>query len=156
MMCPDHGTIDHIGSAIPTRHFRQGFEHRIENPGFHPSSVAPEHAVPLAIFIRKMPPLRTCPSHPHHAFKIEPIVPGRTASAASLRWQQRPDQRPFFVRYTNPLTQNYLPKDSLESALESQVKLCPRNLGSRKHARVRFPTPFCLCPHCKPMTISRS
>ena len=134
MMCPDHGAIDHVGSAIPTRHFRQGFEHRIEYPGFYPSSVAPEHAVPLAIFIGKMPPLRTRPRHPHHAFKIEPIVPSRTAPSASLRWQQRPDQRPFFVRYSNPLTQGCLPKDSLESAHESQVKLCPRNLA---------PTPPC-------------
>jgi len=128
MMCPDHGAIDHVGSTIPTRHFRQGFEHRIEHPGFHPSSVAPEHAVPLAIFIGKMPPLGARSRHPHHAFKIEPIVPGRTATPSSLRWQQRPDQRPFFVRYSNPLAQDRLPKDSLESTHESQVKLCPRNL----------------------------
>lgn len=70
MMCPDYGAIDHVGDAIATCHFRERFEHRIEHPGFDPSSVAPEHAIPLAIFVGEVAPLGACPRHPHHAFKI--------------------------------------------------------------------------------------
>ena len=128
MMCPDHGAIDHVGGAIATRHFRQRFEHRIEHAGLDPSSVAPKHAVPLAIFVRQVPPLRTRPRHPHHTFEIRPVILCRTASPTSLRRQQGANQRPLRVRYSNPLAQHCLPKDSLESAPEFQVKLCPRNL----------------------------
>ena len=92
MMRPDHGAIDHVGGAIATCHFRESFEHRIEHPGFHPSSVAPEHAVPFALFIGKVAPLGTCPRHPHHAFKIESVVLGWSTPPASLRRQQWPDQ----------------------------------------------------------------
>ena len=130
MMCPDHGAIDHVGGAIATCHFRESFEHRIEYSGLDPSPVAPEHAVPLAIFIGEVTPLGTRPRHPHHAFKVSPVVLGRTAPSASLRWQQRADQCPFFIRNPNPLAQLCLPKDSFESARESLVKLCPRNLES--------------------------
>jgi hypothetical protein len=128
MMCPDHRAVDHVGSAIAACHFRQGFEHRVEHPGLHPSAVAPEHAVPLAIFIGKVTPLRACPGHPHHAFKIQPVVLRGATTSAPLRWQERANQCPFLVRHTNPLAQRRLPKDSLESTSESPVKLCPRNL----------------------------
>jgi hypothetical protein len=133
MMCPDHGAIDHVGGAIATRHFRQRFEHCIEHAGLDPSSVASKHAVPLAIFVRQVPPLRTRPRHPHHTFEIQPVVLGRTASPTSLRRQKRANQRPLRVRHANPLTQRCLPKDSLESTPESQVKLCPRNLVLYRH-----------------------
>jgi hypothetical protein len=132
MMCPDHRAVDHVGSAIAACHFRQGFEHRVEHPGLHPSAVAPEHAVPLAIFIGKVTPLRACPGHPHHAFKIQPVVMSGATTSAPLRWQERANQCPFLVRHTNPLAQRRLPKDSLESTSESPVKLCPRNLVWRQ------------------------
>jgi len=69
-MCSNHGAIDHVGGAIAACHFCERFEHRIEHPGFNPPSVAPEHAVPLAIFIGEVAPLGTRPRHPHHTFKI--------------------------------------------------------------------------------------
>ena len=138
MMCPDHRAVDHVGSAIAACHFRQGFEHRVEHPGLHPSAVAPEHAVPLAIFIGKVTPLRACPGHPHHAFKIQPVVLRGATTSAPLRWQERANQCPFLVRHTNPLAQRRLPKDSLESTSESPVKLCPRNLISSLFQKIRL------------------
>jgi hypothetical protein len=128
MMCPDNGAIDHVSGRIATRQFRQRFEHCIEHASLNPSSVAAEDAVPFAIIIGKMSPLRARPRHPHHTLKIEPVVLRRTATTPTFRRKQWPDQSPLIVRYTNALAQDSLPKDSLESTRESHVKLCPRNL----------------------------
>lgn len=128
MMCPDDGAIDHVGSHVSLHHFRQRFEHRIEHAGFDPSSVAAKDAVPLAIFVGQVPPLRARPRHPHHAFVVKPVILRRSAPPASFRGQQWPDQCPLIVRYANSFAQDCLPKDSLESTSESHVNLCPRNL----------------------------
>jgi hypothetical protein len=97
MMCPDNGAIDHVSGRIATRQFRQRFEHCIEHASLNPSSVAAKNAVPFAIFIGQMPPLRTRPRHPHHAFVVTPVILRRTATPASLRGQQWPDQCPLIV-----------------------------------------------------------
>ena len=88
-MCPDQRAIDHVGGGIASRQFGQRLEHRIEHAGRDPSSVASENAVPLAIFIRQMPPLRSGSRDPHHAFEIEAVVLCTTAPATALRQQQR-------------------------------------------------------------------
>ncbi len=85
MMCPDHGAVDHVGGGVSLRQFRQRFEHRVEHAGLDPSSVAAEDAVPLAIFVGQLTPLRARPRHPHHAFKIQPVILRRTAAPTSLR-----------------------------------------------------------------------
>lgn len=116
MVRPDDRAVDHVCGAIPTRHLGQGLQHRVEHPGQGPAPVAPEDAVPLPIFIGQMPPLRTRPGDPHHPFKIGPIITSRAATASSLRWQKRADQRPFFIRNTNPLAQVCLPKTALNQS----------------------------------------
>ena len=113
MMCPDHGAIDHVGGGIAPRQFGQCLEHGIEHAGRDPSSIAPEHTVPLAIFVRQMSPLRAGPRNPHHAFKIGAIILRRAASTTMLRRQQRPDHLPFFIRNADPLTQCRLQKAAL-------------------------------------------
>ncbi|MDR7031320.1 hypothetical protein J2X35_000001 [Mesorhizobium sp. BE184] len=58
MMGPDNGAIDHVGASIPLDQFSQRFEHRLEPAGLDPSSVTAEVAVPFAVFVRQMSPLR--------------------------------------------------------------------------------------------------
>ena len=111
MMCPDDGAVDPIGGAIALGHLRERFKHRVEHARLDPSSISPEDAVPLAIFIGQVPPLRACPGHPHHAFEIAPVILCRPASA--LRWQQRTNYRPFLIRHTNPRAQVRLQKTAL-------------------------------------------
>jgi hypothetical protein len=130
MMCPDYGAVDHVGGCVSSSQFRQCFEHRIKHAGFDPSSIATEHAVPFAIFVGQMPPLRARPRHPHHTLIVETVILRRAAPPTSFRGQQWPDQCPLIVRYPNSLPQDCLPKDSLESTSESHVNLCPRNLMS--------------------------
>ena len=113
MMCPDNGAVDHVGASIPFDEFGQSFEHRLEHAGSDPSSVTAEDAVPLAVFVRQMPPLRSRARHPHHAFKIPSIVLSGAASAPSFSRQKRTDQRPFLVRQTNPLAQGSLQMEAL-------------------------------------------
>src|SRR3546814_1444706 len=72
-----------------------------ERAGRDPSSIPPEDAVPLAILVRQMPPLRTGPGNPHHALEIAAIILCRAAATAALSRQQRPDQRPLLIRYTD-------------------------------------------------------
>src|SRR3546814_16881290 len=102
MMCPDHGAIDHVGSDIAPCQFGQRLEHGIEHAGRDPSSIPPEDAVPLAILVRQMPPLRTGPGNPPHALEIAAIILCRAAATAALSRQQRPDTRPLLIRYTDP------------------------------------------------------
>jgi hypothetical protein len=85
MMCPDHGAVDHVGGGISFHHFRQRFEHRVEHAGRHPSSITPENAVPLAIFIGQVSPLRSRSGNPHHALEIPPIILRRSATATMFR-----------------------------------------------------------------------
>ena len=113
MMCPNHRAVDHVGGSIASRQFGQRLKHGIEHSGCDPSSVAPEDAVPLAILIRQMSPLRTSPRNPHHTFEIETVILGRATSAPALRRQQWPDHFPFFVRNTDPFAQGYLQKPAL-------------------------------------------
>ena len=110
MMCPDHGAIDHVGGCVAPRQFGQRLEHGIEHTGRDPSSIAPEHAVPLAILVGQVPPLRAGPRNPHHAFKIRTVILRRAASTTMLRWQQRPDHFPFLVCNSDPLAQARLQK----------------------------------------------
>ena len=116
MMCPDHRAVDHVGGRVAPRQFGQRFEHGIEHTGRDPSSIAPEHAVPLAILVRQMPPLRAGPRDPHHAFKIAAIILRRAASATMLRRQKRSDHFPFLVCNANPLAQGCLQKTALNQA----------------------------------------
>src|SRR3546814_13304698 len=88
-----------------------------ERAGRDPSSIPPEDAVPLAILVRQMPPLRTGPGNPHHALEIAAIILCRAAATAALSRQQRPDQRPLLIRYTDPLAQRCLHKLALNQAL---------------------------------------
>ena len=110
MMCPDNGAIDHVGRGISLHQTGKRFEHCVEHAGLDPSSVAAEDAVPFAIFVGQVPPLRPCPRHPHHAIVVKPVVLCRTATPASFRGQQWPDQCPLIVRYANSLAQDCLPK----------------------------------------------
>ncbi len=118
-MCPDHCAIDHVGCRVSSSHFRQRFEHCVEHTSLDPSSVAAEHAVPFAIFVGQMPPLRARPRHPHHTLIVEPVILRRAAPPTSFRGQQWPDQCPFIVRHSNSLAQDCLPKDSLKSTYQS-------------------------------------
>lgn len=113
MMCPDHGAIDHVGGCVAPRQFRQRLEHGIEHAGRDPSSVPPEHAVPLAILVRQVSPLRSGSRDPHHAFEIAAVILRRTASTTIFRRQQRPDHFPLFVRNANTLAQGCLQKPAL-------------------------------------------
>jgi hypothetical protein len=130
MMCSDYSAIDHVGGGVSLHQTGKRFEHCVEHAGLNPSSVAAKNAVPFAILVWQVPPLRPGPRHPHHAFIVKPVILRRAAAPASLRGQQRPDQCPLIVRYTYSLAQDCLPKDSLESTTESRVKLCPRNLDA--------------------------
>jgi hypothetical protein len=139
MMCSDYGAVDHVGGGVSLHQTGKRFEHRVEHASLNPSSVAAEDAVPLAIFVGQMPPLRARPRHPHHTLKIEPVVLRRTATSPTFRRKQWPDQSPLIVRYTNSLAQGCLPKDSLESTDGSHVNLCPRNLELIEELKVGAP-----------------
>ena len=113
MVSPDNGAVDHVGTSIPLDQFRQRFEHRLEHADLDPASVAPEDAVPLAVFIRQVSPLCAGARHPHHAFEIAPVVVCRTAAAPVLCGKKRTDHRPFFIRQTNPFAQGCLQMEAL-------------------------------------------
>jgi hypothetical protein len=113
MMRPDNCAVDHVGASIPLDQFSQSFEHCFEHTGLDPASISAEDAVPLAVFIRQVPPLRTLMRHPHHAFEIAPIVLSRAASAPSLSGKKRTDHRPLIVCQTNPFAQGYLQMEAL-------------------------------------------
>ncbi|EAU40989.1 hypothetical protein FP2506_14534 [Fulvimarina pelagi HTCC2506] len=73
MSAHDSG-IDHVGRSLSIRHLRQRFEHRIEQAGFEPKAITPEDAVPFAVFIGQMPPLRPGPGKPPHAFEETAVI----------------------------------------------------------------------------------
>ena len=120
MMCPDHCAIDHVSGCIPPRQFGQRLEHGIEHAGRNPSSIATEYAVPFAILVRQVSPLRAGSRDPHHAFEIAAVVLRRTAPTTALGRQKRPDQLPFFVRNADPLAQGYLQKPALNQPSSPQ------------------------------------
>jgi len=93
MMCPDHGAVDHVGAGIACHHLGQRLEQSIEHAHLHPAPIAPEHAVPLPVFVWQQTPLRARPRHPQHAFKAETVILRETTPAPALRRQQRPDGR---------------------------------------------------------------
>lgn len=72
------------------------------------AALVAEDAVPLAILIRQMTPLRARARHPHHAFEIAPIVLCRPTATPSFSRQKWADQRPLLVRHTNPFAQGCL------------------------------------------------
>lgn len=125
-MCPDYGAIDHVGGDVSLHHLCECLQHRVKHAGRNPAPVAPEHAVPFAIFVRQVTPQRSCPGNPHHTFEVAPIVLRRTATAPSLGRQQLRDygRGPSIqsARRTPPL------KGRLESSSGSDVNLCPRSL----------------------------
>ena len=108
MMRPDDGAVDHVGASVSLDHLGQGLKHRVEHPGRDPTPVAAEDAVPLAVFIRQVTPLRSRARHPHHAFEIAAIVLRRAAPTSTLGRQQRSDQPPFLIRQPDPLAQRCL------------------------------------------------
>lgn len=113
MMCPDNRAVDHVGASISIDHLCQRFEHCLEHAGLDPASISAEDAVPLAVFIRQVSPLRAGARHPHHAFEIPSVVLSRAASAPSFSRKKRTDQRPFLVRQTNPFAQGCLQIEAL-------------------------------------------
>lgn len=86
-MCPDDGTVDHVGRGVALHHLAEGFEHRVEDPGLDPSSIASENTVPFAILVRQVTPLRACPRHPHHSVEIASVILRRGAPTPELRRQ---------------------------------------------------------------------
>ncbi len=80
MMCSDNGAVDHVGASIPFDQFGKGFEQCLEHAGLDPSSVTAKDAVPLAVFIGQVSPLRAGAGHPHHGLEIAPVVLRRTAA----------------------------------------------------------------------------
>jgi hypothetical protein len=84
MMCPDDRTVDHVGPAIAFHRTGQRFQHGVEHIRRRPATVAAEHAVPLAIFLRQMPPLRTRPRDPHHALEEGAVVTSGTTATSAL------------------------------------------------------------------------
>ena len=108
MMCPDNGAIDHVSASIPLDQFGQGFQHRLEHAGLDPSPVTAKDAVPFAIFVRQMSPLRSGARHPHHAFEIAAIVLCRATATPSFSGKKGPDQRPFLICHTYPFAQGCL------------------------------------------------
>lgn len=106
MVCPDYGVFDHVGRAVALDKLGKRLKQRLEYPGLHLTAISSKHAVPLPVLVRKMPPLRACPSHPEHAFEVPPIVVRGSAATPALRRQQQPDQRPLLVRNSDPLAQS--------------------------------------------------
>ena len=113
MMCPDHSAIDHVGGGIAPCQLGQRLEHGIEHARRDPSSIAPEDAVPLAILVRQVSPLRAGSRDPHHAFKIGTVILRWSTSTTMLGRQQRPDHFPFLVCHADPLAQGCLQKPAL-------------------------------------------
>lgn len=113
MMCPDHGAVDHVGRAVALDQLSKRLEQRLENPGLHPTAITSKYAVPLPVLVRKMPPLRARPSHPEHALEVPPIIVRGPAAPPALSGQQRPDQRPLFLRHSDPLAQGCPQKTAL-------------------------------------------
>ena len=113
MMCPDHGAVDHVGRAILLYHLGECLQQGIKHAHLHPAPIAPEHAVPLPVFVWQQTPLRARPRHPHHAFEVAPVVASGSAAPPMLGRQQRANQSPLIVRNPDPLTQRCLQKTAL-------------------------------------------
>ena len=121
MMCPDHRAVDHVGGRVAPRQFGQRLEHGIEHAGRDPSSIAPEDAVPLAILVRQVSPLRAGSRNPHHAFKIATVILCRATATTTLRRQKQPDHFPFLVSNADPLAQDCFQKLALNQRPSPQA-----------------------------------
>ena len=76
-----------------------------------------------------MAPLRARLRHPHHAFEIGPVITGRAATTATLRQEQRPDQRPLIIQNPNSPVQGRLQKTSLNQPIRPTSTLPNPALG---------------------------
>jgi hypothetical protein len=90
MVCADDGAVDRVGASIPFGQLGQLFEHCIEHARLDSSSISTEDAVPLAVFVGEMAPLRSRARHPHHAFEIASILLGRAAATSSSAGRRGP------------------------------------------------------------------
>ena len=123
MMRPDHRAVDHVRARIVLDRFGERLQHGVEHAGLDSPAIPSEYAVPLAMLIRQLPPLRPRPRRPYHTFKIGPVVTRRPATTTSLRRQQRPDQPPLLVRHTDPIAQYRLKKAALNQPLSLSSNL---------------------------------
>ena len=105
-MRSDDGAVDHIGRALSLDQLSQALQEGVEDPKLRPAPEPAEHAVPLAVSLRQLSPLRARAGHPQHAFEEAPVVMRRPSPTPALRRQQRSDDCPLFVRHPNPLAQN--------------------------------------------------
>lgn len=113
MMRPDYRAVDHVGAGVALDRLGERLQHGVEHARYDPAPIAPEHAVPLAIFIGQVTPLRARPRHPHHTLEIGAVITGRTATPTALRRKQWADQCPLVIRNPNPLAQCRLQKTAL-------------------------------------------
>jgi len=117
---PAEQVLAYPALAIGAHHQNVGPRAGDRHAGRDPSSIAPEHTVPLAIFTRQAPPLRAGPRDPDHAFKIRTVILRRAASTAALRRQQWLDHSPVFVRNADPLAPGCLQKPALNQGPSPQ------------------------------------
>ncbi len=106
-MRPDDRRIHHVGASFSLDQLAERFEQRVEDTGLDPAPEAAENAVPLAVFVRQMTPLRSRPSDPQYALKIKPVVLRRPTPSPTFRRKQWSDNRPFLVRHPDPLAQDH-------------------------------------------------
>ena len=119
-MRPGDGAVDHVPASIRLGEFAQRLQHRIPDAGERPTPEPLIDAVPFAIFVRQMAPLRSGSCNPQHALEIAPIVVCRAATPTPLRWQQRRDQRPFRVGNPDPFVQH---RTSHQDAVLNQTRI---------------------------------
>lgn len=74
MTGPDYSSIDHVHTGIPLDESGEGIQNGSEHTRHDPATIPPEHDVPLAVFIRQMPPLRAYSRHPHDALQVGSVV----------------------------------------------------------------------------------
>jgi hypothetical protein len=84
-MRSDDGAVDHVGRAFSLDEFSKAFKERVEDPKLRPAPEPAEHAVPLAVSLRQLPPLRARAGHPQHAFEEASVVVRRPRAAPALR-----------------------------------------------------------------------
>lgn len=129
-MRPDDGAVDHVGSSVSGHQFGKGFQHGVEHAGLDPAPIPAKNAVPLAVCVRKISPLRSRPRDPQHALEIPPVILARPPPPTTFRRKQRPNDRPFLVAQSNPFVQDSisLQDESLNQNPSPASIFCPRNL----------------------------
>lgn len=136
MMGPDNCAVDHVGASIPLDQVSQSFEHCFEHAGFDPPSISTEDAVPLAVFIRQVSPLRfRAPST--SCLRNSAGCPGQ-GGIRVLAQREEADRSPPIHRPSNQSVRPRLPPNgSLESKPDSVVNLCPPTLDAVMGRRFR-------------------